>query len=236
MKTRNSVQFGRFFGALFASILIANTVPAANLTLFFNDATSTDPVEIITGQTSTPIPLGVVNDTVPDAPEDFLTGWQFSLIILPEAGATGTVTFATPPSGSAPEPPNYVLDGVNFGIATVNGGDELLAFDFIDPFSGSDGVQVPVDPGALLLLVELLASNDAEGEFGVYAVPGRGFTEWTDANPLIQRILPFENVPDGPEPVLIGSVSVRIPEPASFALMVCGLSAVFFSRCNETAR
>jgi len=223
-----SVQFGRLLGALLSIVLLADGLLAANLSLFFNDPNSPDPVEIITGQLSAPVPIGVVNDSVPDAAEDFLTGWQLSLVILPEAGATGSVTFASPVGPRADAPPNYLLDGVNAGIAAVNSGDALLAFDFNFPPTG--GVEAPVDPGSFLLLIELLASNDADGEFGIYAVPGPAGTEWTDAAPVIQQVRAFENVPHGAAPVWIGSVLVRIPEPATFALLMFGLTAAFFSR------
>lgn len=195
---------------------------AANLTLF-TDSLVNAPVEVLPDALTEPIAIGVVNDATPDLPEDFLTGWQVSLAIIPEVGATGSVTFASPQGPLATEPTGYLLEGINLGITVINSGDELVAFDFNFPASG--GVEVPTDPGSLLFLIELLTSNDAQGSFGIYAIPGSGNTEWTDAAPVIQQSRTFENVPVGQGPVLIGLVRV-VPEPSSLAFGVIAVGAI----------
>jgi hypothetical protein len=71
-----------------------------------------------------------------------------------------------------------------------------------------------------LLQTDFLASANASGLFGVYAVRGAASTQWTDANFTTQF---FTTVPDGTGTVLIGDVlvtpAVAAPEPSSLTLL-----------------
>ncbi len=216
MGSYRCVRVGRFLGIFLSLVVFANSA-SATLVLYIDDPATVDPIDIFAGQTSATIPIGVFNDAVPSAPEDFLTGWQIRLEIVPEAGSTGTVTFASPLGPTAPDPPDYVLGTSGAGISVTNGGTTLLALDFNFPPTG--GVDVPLDPGALLLAIELQASNDADGEFGIYALTGLGATEWTDATPVNQQRRTFDNVPDGQGPVLLREVFVSIPEPRACVML-----------------
>ncbi len=204
---------------------IVGSSAASNLTLF-TDAPPGNPIEVTAGELAGPIAVGVVNDATPDAPEDFLTGWQLSLAILPEPGAIGTVTFASPSGPVAAEPTDYLLNGVNFGISASNTGNELFLFDFNFPASG--GVEVPSDPGALLISLSVDSTIDARGDFGIYALAGLGGSEWTDSATGIQQSRSFLNVPQGAGSVLIGTVHVGVPEAPAFTLICIGVSAVVF--------
>ena len=99
-----------------------------------------------------------------------MSGWQVTLSIAADPGTTGTLTFNSPVGPTSSEPVNYVLAGINFGILATNSLSELLAFDVNEPFSG--GIQVPTAPGANLLEIHFEASPNAQGTFGVFALPG----------------------------------------------------------------
>ena len=139
-----------------------------------------------------------------------------SLAIVADAGATGTLTFQDPATGTPPNPPNYIFGGNGLGIVVVNGGSELSGNDFFDPSVGP-GAAVPGSPGASLLDLTFLASSGASGVFGIYALEGAALTQWTDANVTTQF---FTNVPDGTGRVRIGEVVITqaIPEPSGLVL------------------
>lgn len=197
---------------------------AASISLFFNDS-QTDSAEIFTGELSTPLTIGVFNSDSNVAVEDFLTAWQVSLEIEPQSGATGSLSFV-----SATEPLNYSLSGANAGISVINSGDSLFAFDFNFPSTG--GVQIPTEPGSPLLSFQVQASDDASGDFGIFALSGLGESEWTDASPGIQSAQKFANVPVGLGRVLIGNLSVnrRIPEPSSVLVAAIATLTIVFGR------
>lgn len=155
--------------------------------------------------------LSVFTDSTPPHAEDPLAGWQVTLKIVPDTGASGELTFdsATLPAS------NYVLAAaVNAGLATIppavpDALDMLTAFDF----TIFDGVDVPSDPGAGLLEIQLQASPDARGTFGLFIAGGPGLTEWSDetlsvhefanvATSGLTRIASFRAVPEPASPVL----------------------------------
>ena len=175
------------------------------------------------GEESELVYVRVVNQSTPDDRADFLTGWQLSLSIQPQAGASGQLVFANPATGTAQEPADYVLEGASFEIVVENSGTDLDAFDVNFPFTG--GVQVPIDPGAVLLSVEFLASSDANGDFDILAVNTSNSsrrTEWANAASPVQLAQAFANVPFGIGAVRIGTVRV-IPEPSSYCLILSAL-------------
>ena len=169
--------------------------------------------------------LMYVNVVDPDAPpDDVMAAWQIHLEIDPLAGATGTLTFQDPATGTAPNPPNYIFGSNGLGIAAVNSGSGLGANDFYDLSAGS-GATVPGSPGANLLQMDFLATTNASGLFGIYADEGLANTVWTDSSGNTQF---FTNVPDGTGRVEIGEVQVTsggnqaVPEPSSLTLFWLG--------------
>jgi len=175
------------------------------------------------GSTSGPMFVNVVRN---NPPNDIMAAWSFQLSIVPEAGTTGTLTFQDPATGTPPIPPSYIFGGNGLGIAATNAGTSLNANDFFDPSVGA-GVPVPGTPGANLLQVDFLASSGASGLFGIYALQGAAFTEWTDSSFTTQF---FTNVPDGTNLVLVGDVLVKpaaaVPEPSTLALLALGAIAL----------
>ena len=123
-----------------------------------------------------------------------------------------------PATGTAPIPANYVFGGNGLGIAAINSGSMLTANDFYFNPGGPIGVSVPGSPGANLLQMDFLASSNASGLFGVYALEGPGLTQWSDPNFNTQF---FTNVPSGTGMVLIGDVLIQgsVPEPSSFVML-----------------
>ena len=97
-----------------------------------------------------------------------MAAWNFELEIIPQSGASGTLTFQGPVTGS---PPNHVFGSNGLGIAVTNGGNTLSANDFFNPSSGS-GAPVPGGVGANLLQVDFPASSNASGPFAIYAMEG----------------------------------------------------------------
>jgi hypothetical protein len=190
--------------ALFACVAISRTASAASLTLF-SDATPQTPLVITPLDSTDRLLVKVANHTAADPPSEFLTGWQVELHISPDAGAIGTLGFA-----SAGQPADYLLDGIGHpGPNVSNSGNELFAFDFNFPASG--GVQVPTAPGANLLSVAFKPSANAHGTFGIYARGDPTTSEWTDAAMPVQQRRTFANLPQSGGSVRIADVLVTSP-------------------------
>jgi hypothetical protein len=179
------------------------------------------PLTMSAGTTSGPMLVDVASD---NPPNDIMSAWNVRLEVSGDAGSTGTLIFQAPTTGTPPNPPGYIFDGNGLGIVAVNSGSTLIANDFFDPAVGP-GAPVPGSPGASLLQVDFLASSNASGLFGVYAVEGAANTQWTDANFTTQF---FTNVPDGTGLVRIGEVLIAqsVPEPSSIGLLGLGAVAV----------
>ena len=148
------------------------------------------------------------DDPAPPESEN-LTAWQLTLTIVPERGASGTVSIA-----NVLQATRYLLEGINLGFRyTVTGGatvrDTLVAFDLNFPFSG--GARVPVT-GSGLMDVSFAASANAAGTFGLYATPDVGSSEWSDNTEGQSAARAFENLPAGAA-VRIGEIRV-VPESA----------------------
>jgi len=95
------------------------------------------------------------------------------------------------------------------------------------------GAVVPA-AGAGLLDVDFLASSNASGRFGIYALEGAALTQWTDYNATTQF---FTDVPNGTAMDRIGDVVVgaTVPEPSALVMagiaMVIGLGVAVGRRC-----
>ena len=207
--------------------LFASSVWGANLTLVADS-----PFLLDKGTTDGFLLIDVVSDDPAPPATENLSGWQFLLAIVPDAGAMGTVEFSVPIL-----PPDYILNGVNFGLSTListdlNPNDRLFAFDFEFPSVG--GQPVPTAPGAGLLELAFTASADAMGTFGVFAVPGLGNTEWTDSSGLGGAAREYANIPTGGGNVRIAEVQI-VPEPSALLLVCCGVVAVRRVRRRSSA-
>lgn len=191
-----------------ALFLVSPVARAANITLV-TDASIGAPLTMLPGATSDEMLLSVQNDTFPNSEGDFLSGYQVVLQIVPQATASGTLTFATPFTGSGlAEPTNYVFSAVDhFGLDADNSGTELFLFDLVLLTSGVD---IPTSPGNSIALITFLASADAQGLFEIVAIPGVANSGWTNDFFSGQQ---FANVPFMGGPVVIGQVWV-VPEPS----------------------
>jgi PEP-CTERM motif len=168
------------------------------------------PLIMTAGSVSGTMSLSVVSN---NPSQDVMAAWNVHLEVIADAGATGTLTFQDPAIGTPPNPPSYVFGANGLGIASTNSASQLSANDFFDPGVGP-GATVPA-PGANLLLMDFLASPGAAGLFGIYAVQGAAFTQWTDGGQTTQF---FTNVPDGTGTVRIGEVRA-VPEPSSLVML-----------------
>ena len=211
--------------AALALALLAGPARADQLTLG-SSAPVGNPIMFDAGTVSVPFIVFTTNNVNPDAPANFMTAWQFNLVIVPGTGATGTVTFNTPATGTPAPPPNYVFGANGVGISATNSGAMLSANDFHTAATGS---QVPV-AGANLLQMTALASANAQGPFGLFALQGANNTLWTDAA-AVPTTRFFVNVPAGTGMVQIGSFTV-VPEPALclLAAAAAGLGAAAAAR------
>lgn len=212
-----------------AIIFLSTGLQAASISLIGDTTT------IFAGD-SAGLQIGIVSDDAQSPPSENLTGWQLSLEVRPDDGATGAVTFGAP---SLP-PTNYILDSLNFGLSSFGkSSTSLFVFDFNSPFSG--GVKVPTLPGAALLDLTFVASADAFGSFGVFALGGVGVSEWADNGtaPVLNRktgatapIQPreFSNLKGVIDARLGTAVVSAVPEPdlvgsfllAAFMLLLMG--------------
>jgi hypothetical protein len=154
-------------------------------------------------------------------PNDVMAAWNITLKIVADAGATGTLTFQDPATGTPPNPADYVFGSNGLGIVATNTASEVGANDFFNPAVGP-GAVVPGGAGANLLKMTFLATSNASGLFGIYALEGAALTQWTDAN-FTTRF--FTNVPEGTGMVRIGEVQLLaapVPEPSGLVLAGTG--------------
>jgi hypothetical protein len=170
---------------------------AAELTLL-SDAPVSQPLLISLTHAANPLLISVVNSVANDPSSEFMTGWQFRLVIAPDAGTIGSLQFN---AGAKPSP--YVFDGVgNLGAPSATVGGVFSALDTAIPTNV--GVQIPTAPAANLQLVTFTPSPDANGTFGIYAKDSSD-TFWIDANGQSRQ---FNNIPNGAGMVRIADVLV----------------------------
>ena len=154
--------FAVFSGSSQAGLMLVTSSPPGS------------PLVMSAGTTSGPMLVSVLSD---NPPNDVMSAWNFNVTILPVSGATGTLTFQDPATGTPPNPGNYIFGADGLGIAVTNGGSQLSANDF---FCAGLGVTVPGTPGANLLQMDFQASSNAVGLFGIYSLEGAALTQWTD--------------------------------------------------------
>jgi hypothetical protein len=159
------------------------------------------------GTISGPMLASVVSDS---SPNDVMSAWQVSLVIVADPGTAGTLTFQEPATGTPSPPPGYIFGADGLGISATNAGAQLTANDFFDPAAGP-GATVPGPPGANLLELTFLVSADASGLFGIYALEGIANTQWTNGAGSDQL---FNNVLDGTSMVRIGEVLIPQSVPS----------------------
>jgi len=217
----------KFFFSVAILTLLGGGGRAGSITLSTSNLPGT-PLTMTAGTISGSMFVNVVSD---NPPNDIMAAWNIQLGIVPNAGTTGTLTFQDPVTGTPPNPGNYIFGVNGLGISATNGGSILSANDFFDPNVGP-GVSVPGAPGANLLQMDFLASPNASGLFGIYAIQGAAFTQWTDSSFTTQF---FTNVPDGTGTVLIGDVlvtpgAIPTPEPSTLVLLGLGGAALVICR------
>ena len=147
-----------------------------------------------------------VADSVP-ASEDFLGGWQLSLQIVADPGATGEISFT-----GASLPTDYLLDGVGLGpllptFSSTNYTDDgIFALDF-DVVAGI-GVPIPGTPANLMDL-QFEASNDASGTFRLLALPGVNQTLYIE-DLFAGTEFEFDNVTLAGGPLTLGTFTASV--------------------------
>jgi hypothetical protein len=209
---------GRAGVFLFAAFL--HGVALGDLLLLGTTSPADAPLLVMPGSVTESVLVTVANNVAIDpSAADRMGGWQLGLAIVAAPGATGSLTFATPSSGTATAPNNYVFQGVtSAGIdVSVNAAQtSLLAFDATFPLAA---VQVPMTPVHLLEL-KLQASPAAAGTFLIVATGGPANAHWTGAAPApaINMERAFANVAFGTA-VSIGAIQVAVPEASSLSLV-----------------
>jgi hypothetical protein len=187
------------------------------------------PLTIISGSTPSSNPM-LIN--VSSSTNTLMSGWAIQLQIVPEGGASGTVTFADPAGPPAPNPPNYIFtDGSVYGAIQVTSntgttlGAEDLDLSLLTNTGPPYGVAVPTS-GANLLQVDFNTSG-ASGFFDVFATLPLNQTLWDDSATDGQNFTNFTGTT-----LLIGQIDVTpsstsvTPEPASLTLLLLGASGV----------
>jgi hypothetical protein len=147
-----------------------------------------------------------------------LAGWDLKLQIVPQAGATGTLSFNNSNTGIK-YPANNVLADPSPNVARnpSSGSVTQIQLDGVDD-SGNNVV-----PASGTNLVALsFNSAGASGDFTLQAVQNGGSTDWTDS---LANGTAYGNAGNGAT-IVLGTIHVpsAAPEPAS--LMLGALSAL----------
>ncbi len=188
------------------------------------DSSTSGGFQLRPGETSESLQLNITRTGTAET-TDFVTGWQASLSLVPEDGALGSLGF-----DSATEPQaGYAFESVgSLGVRAINSGAKLLAFDSHFPFSGGASVDSGSDVG--LLEITLHASVDALGSFGLFAIPGLGNSEWSDASEPVFLRREFANVRDGAAAIRLANIVVAHPGDFDFDNDVDGRDFLLWQR------
>jgi len=170
--------------------------------------------------------IGIQN---PTSTAQVLYAWQLGLAIVPEAGATGSLEFA---SATVPGN-NYVLASIEpntTGLLPVFSGPSTSISLIGDASSANQGVSLAAGSSYDLLSLTFVGSR-ARGVFDIEAMPvglasGSG---WYSSNFNAQG---FANANLGP--VTVGQAS--IPEPQSVVLLLSGLLTLLACRLVRRGR
>jgi hypothetical protein len=178
--------------------------------------------------TSPTFTVGIENNGVTGT--DYLAGWSLGLTIAPEAGAVGTLSFAT-----ASLPSNYLLNGnseVQSGFGFIPSDPNLPATSIlpIADVTLNGGVTVPNSGDNLLALTFVAGPGTTSGVFDVFAMtdPGLTLSYWAENNSDFTSES-FGNFTTGSDEVLLGTVTIgvaSVPEPNSGLVFFCGLVVV----------
>jgi len=178
------------------------------------DGTSASPTFTVAVQN----PVGAV--TVP------VIGWSLGLSIVPEAGAVGTVSFA-----SATVPANYLFATDSGGISIPPlPATSILAFDT----ATDNGVVVPAT-GDNLLALTFSATSGTSGKFQIEALGDPNTGSYWIPNDGVFAATAFGNVPFGTNLVSLGVLTVTtaavVPEPQSAVMLISALVTLLAYRC-----
>ncbi|HEX4131025.1 MAG TPA: PEP-CTERM sorting domain-containing protein [Pirellulales bacterium] len=168
-----------------------------------------------------------------------LSGWSVVLHVVPEAGATGTITID---AATVAYPSNEVISSpypasqpaTQTGLVGMMSSSDLL----IDSVNLSGQNSVPGSPGAGMFEVQFTASSNASGVFDlqVYNKSNGDWTYWADQD---NNITQFANTPTNNLSVLdIGTITVQpAPEPGTLllSLVACGALGSCRWRRRKTA-
>lgn len=149
---------------------------------------------------------------------DVMLGWQIPLLILPDVGAVGSMSFHTALAPSAGYIFNSPGNFFNASISTVSSHADMLFASDLDFRNGAlgAGAVIPEPSDVSLLEIAFSATADAEGTFGLFALnDSTVIAEWTDANQMARG---FANVAVTGM-TRIGEVRTVIPEPSSCLLL-----------------
>lgn len=168
-------------------------------------------------------------------------GWQTGLLIVPDGGSTGTVTFdaVTQPTSN-----NYILDTAGYAFGTSffdrnTPNDIARSLDADNPFQSPAGVSLTSGSKKNIADLTLTASADASGTFGLFAMDEFDPTHNTGFRTFYSVPGPtkvqFANVPGDTLPVRIGTISV--PEPSAFlCILVPALALGIWNACRALRR
>ena len=94
-------------------VLFVSGVGARAGVVLGTDYPSGSPLIMSAGTTSGPMFVNVISD---NPPNDIMAGWNATFEVIPESGASGTVTIQDPATGFTSNPPNYVFGADGLGI------------------------------------------------------------------------------------------------------------------------
>ena len=156
-------------------------------------------------------------------------GWQVSLQVEPQTGATGGVRF----SGATIPSQDYLLGVNGHGLSgdPVSPVSRITLLD-ADTSNPLEGGTIGMAETLRLADIEIQSSSDATGMFKIALIdegptsPGAlaHRTQWT--NDAIED-MQFDNVARNSAPILLGTVSVTaVPEPNAFTYVLVVISAI----------